>query len=142
MATITKRAGTAVTPNETDWAGRVLIDAAVAGTGPDSQGRVALATASSSNPIGICVGVDAAAGGAVTVALDGERTIAKAGATITMVTHTFLMVEATGGTAATTGRLIPATDGNYHVARFIGQQTAAADDLIEVVVDCGYLETT
>lgn len=107
--------------------GKVAVQTAVA----SGKSRCALASSAAHNseanaPLGIIKSADAANGGPVTIVTSGPA-VGKAGTTLTAGTHTALMANASG-------LLIPATDGNYVVAHFVGSVDAVANDLIDVDV--------
>lgn len=103
------------------------------------QARATLLTGASDDTLsnavlGVIVAADNANGGAVSVCTSGPCR-AMAGAAITPGTDVFLMVDGNS-------KVIPATDGNMTVGRFLGKQVAASGDFIEIFVQPGNLENT
>lgn len=84
--------------------------------------------------LGVIVAADNANGGAVTVCVGGPCK-AMAGAAITPGTDVLLMVDGNS-------KVIPATDGNMTVGRFLGKQVAASGDFVDIFVQPGNLENT
>lgn len=74
----------------------------------------------------------------IAVAQEGDRVWAVAGTTLTPGTHHFLTCDPTG--AGTHGKLIPATAGQYYVARLVSDVAVADGDFVEVIVTIGQLD--
>ena len=88
----------------------------------------------SNMPLGVIVSAEKGNGGTLGVCVHGPC-YAIAGAAITPGTDVPLMVDGAG-------RVIPATDGNMIVGRFVGKQVHAAGDLVHIFVQPGNLENT
>jgi hypothetical protein len=84
------------------------------------EARATLLAAATAPTLGIIVAAENTNGGAVTVAVQGIVPYL-AGAAVTPGTDDYLMPDATG-------RLIPATEGNYACARSLDKQVLAAGD--------------
>lgn len=103
----------------------VALTAVAAGAGR-TEARATLMAAATACPLGIIVSGENYVGGVVSVCIGGP-VYALAGAAITPGTNVWLSPDGTG-------RLIPSTEGDWAVGRFIGKQVQAAGDIIQVFV--------
>ena len=125
-------------PAASDYSGNVglVVNLTAVASG---EARATLLTATSDDddancPLGVIVSAEKGNGGTLGVCLLGPS-YGYAGAAITPGTDVFLMVDGNS-------RLIPATDGNFYVGRYIGKQVAAAGDLIHIFLQPGNYEST
>jgi hypothetical protein len=110
--------------------GDIVYDSGVASSKP----RATLTADGSVCPLGVIIDAANENGGRLVIQCFGRGRV-NAGAAITLGTNVLIMANAAA-------RAIPATDGNFYLGRFVGEATAASGDLVDCIIQPGYLENT